>query len=107
VPTTRIEIENVNDSWHAEVEVAGITAFRHAVNATSLAGCLREVATVYRDRAPARDEERRILDHIIAGPSAAHDVPQAASDAPAPAAVVPRKKPGPKPKARPAGDIAA
>lgn len=103
MPNTRIEIENVNNAFHAEVEFGGITAFRRMVNSRDFGGCLREVAILYREHGQPSEEERRFLDHIISGPSPVPGVPQvmtaptntlAASAEPGKQ----RKKPGPKPK---------
>lgn len=47
MPTLRIEIENYNNSYHAEVELAGITARRVGLNDPTFAGIIAQIEDAY------------------------------------------------------------
>ena len=52
MPTLRIEIENYNNSYHAEVEMPGITAVRSSLNDSTFPGIIAKIEEVYYNKHP-------------------------------------------------------
>ena len=52
MPTTRIEIENYNNAFHAEVELAGISARRVGLNAPTFPEIIAKIEETYYEFRP-------------------------------------------------------